>query len=199
MRDRVSLSETPRRIIKWTVSLTVIVGLIAYWQFAHDRPEYVLRKTVIDHPLDRNAWLELAWHYKYEGDTLAADSGDEDHSPPDPTSSYQEALDCFNQAVHLGATGFEVQFARAQLSDAIGETQASVSFGRDALRFAPSPMSGGDGNDDIKWLREMIARNAAAPTGPEGKEDRKQRVRDRRRKGLPGIARWPFDLIDARE
>jgi hypothetical protein len=172
----------------------LVVGLLAYWQFAHNRREYRLRKTVVEHPTDMKAWLDLAWHYDDEG-TLAADSGDEDNNPPDPTPSYRAALECFKQAVDLGATGFEVQFARAQLADAVGEKRSSVSFGQEALRFAPSPTSSADRKDDINWLHKMIARNAAAPTGLQGREDRERQVRDQRRHRLPRIIRWPLDLI----
>jgi hypothetical protein len=196
LRNKVTLVETPGRMVTWTVSLAVLAGLFAYWQFAGDKPEYLLRKTVIQRPTDSNAWLDLARHYRYERDSLAADLGDEDHSPPDPTASYQEALDCFNHAVHLGATGFEVQLAGAQLADAVGEMQTSVSFARAALRFAPLPVSGADRSDDIKWLREMIARNDVAPSGLQGQDANKLRVRRRRRQRLPGIVRWAFDSIE---
>jgi len=120
VRDKVEWRETPLRVVVWTVGAALIVGVLVYWQFAHDRPGYLLRKHVVERPQDVGAWLDLASHYKSEGDTIAGDLGDEDHSPGDPTPYYSEALECMNRAVKLGAAGFEVQLSRAQLADAVG-------------------------------------------------------------------------------
>ena len=139
--------------------------------------------------------FDLAWHYKDQGDTLAADPGDDDHGPPDPKPFYEEALDCINRAIELGATGFEVHFSRAQLADAVGNTQAAISFAQEALRFAP-PDSRPDEENRVNWLREMTARNIDALTTLQEEEQRereRRRVRDRRRQRLPQIVRWVFD------
>jgi hypothetical protein len=196
VHDRLMEPGRPRTVLKWTAGLAVGIGLLAYWHANGQREEYFLRKSVIEHPNDAGAWLELARHYSYEGDNLAADSGDEEHSAPDPTPLYREALDCLNQAVSLGAGGFKVHLARAQLADEIGEQQAAVAFGREALNLAPasSDSSADRDEDDVKWLRDMIARNAAAP--PEIPiEDNKKHVRDQRRQRIPGLLRWVFEVF----
>ena len=145
-------------------------------------------------PEDPTAWLELGRHYSDEGDKLADYPGDDDHAAPDPTPSYSEALECLNQAVSLGADGFEVQANRAQLADAIGEEQDAVSFGRQALNLAPAP-SDSSYEKDVKWLREMISRNAAAPTQSQRKSARIRQVRDERLERLPGILRFWFEAL----
>jgi hypothetical protein len=197
VRDRAMQRATPRVVLKWTVGLTIGIGLFAFWEAGSKKSEYFLRKNVVQHPKDVSAWLDLASHYYNEGEKLAADSGDEDHAPPDPAPSYREALDCLDQAVSLGATGFEVQFARAQLADELGERQKAMFLGQDAVNLAPplSDVSDTKETDRVKWLRDMIARNAAAPLASDVEENRQERVRDQRRDELPGIVRWVFKLL----
>lgn len=197
VRDEVMEGGKPRSVLKWTVGFAMGITLVAYWGANGRAAEYFLRKKVMQAPKDPNAWLELGWHYSDEGDKLAADPGDDDHPAPDPTPSYSEALECLNQAVSLGAGGFEVQASRAQLADAIGEKQDAVSFGRQALNLAPSP-SDSSSEEDVKWLREMISRNAAAPSESQRKSDRIQQVRDERRERVPGILRFWFEAHRAK-
>ena len=193
MRDQ---PKVKRPIIRWTVGLALLIGTFVSWQTRRDKPEYFLRKAVVEHPNDVTAWLKLASHYRDEGDVLANDSGDEADSPPDPTPSYQEALDCINRAVDLGARGFEVDLARAQLADAVGDRRASVLYARDALSHGPpSAIPEGDRNEEIKWLREMITRNDAAPSADEAIEARERRVRDERLNRLPGALRWASEIF----
>src|ERR1700694_2224648 len=137
VRDKVLWRGKPVGILKWTIVLASGIALLAHWSANGQREEYFLRKNVKEHPNDANAWLELAQHYSNEGDTLAADSGDEDHSAPDPTPSYSEALDCLNQDVSLGRGGYKVPPARAEPADKPGDQQKAVSFGREALNLAP--------------------------------------------------------------
>ena len=153
-----------------------------------------MRKQVVQRPKDLSAWLDLGWHYKHEGDALAADSGDGDHSPPDPTPSYSEALECFNRAAELGATGFAVRSSQALLADAIGEKQAAKSFAEEALRITPSDSHGNE--DEVRLLQEIVARDVPSPTAFQEEQDRQKRVRDRRRESLPRVLRWPLDLIE---
>jgi tetratricopeptide (TPR) repeat protein len=192
VRDKLMDGDRPRKVLKWTAGLVVGIGLLAYWNANGQREEYFLRKNVIEHPKDASGWLDLARHYTYEGDKLAADSGDEDHSAPDPTPAYRQAVDCLNQAMSLGANGFKVYMARAQLADELGEQHEAASFGRQALNLAPA--SPGSSTDEVKWLQDMIARNAAA--SPKSTlEDNVTRVRSQRRDRLPGLVRWVFEVF----
>jgi tetratricopeptide (TPR) repeat protein len=191
VRDKGMERGKPRSVLKWTVGFAIGITLFAYWGASGQKTEYFLRKKVMQVPKDPNAWLELGWHYSDEGNKLADDPGDETHAAPDPTPLYSEALECLNQAVSLGAGGYEVQMARAQLADAIGEKQDAVSFGREALNLAPAP-SDSSSEEEMKWLREMISRNAAAP---RRKNDRIRQVRDERRQRLPGILRFWFEAL----
>ncbi|HET9532465.1 MAG TPA: hypothetical protein VFQ92_19055 [Blastocatellia bacterium] len=61
--------------------------------------EYFLRKNVLKRPGDKNAWLDLAWHYSDKADAFASYEGDAEYSPPDPRPYYEKALECFNKAV----------------------------------------------------------------------------------------------------
>jgi hypothetical protein len=194
-RNRAMEPATPRAVVKWTVGLAIGIGVAAFFGANTNKAEYFLRKNVVEHPNDASAWLDLAWHYYDEGDQLAADSGDENHAPLDPTPSYREALDCLNEAVSLGVGGFDVQFARAQLADQLGKRLEAVSFGREALNLAPSsPNASASEEGDVKWLGDMVARNAASAQNDNG-ETLEESIRHRRRDGLPGIVRWVFDLF----
>ena len=188
---------TRRLVMKWTVGLTVSLGLAALWSANGQRAEYFLRKRVMEHPQDSGAWIQLAWHYKDEGDDMEGDSGDEDHAPQDPTMSYREALECLNRAVSLGADGFNVQFARAELADALGQKQDAASFGRKALDLAlnSADISPTERDDQIKRLREMAARNVSSGPQKDAPENTRVKVRNRRRDGLPSILRWPFQFF----
>src|SRR5207302_2633360 len=124
-----------------------------------------------------------------------ADSGDENHAPPDPKPYYKDALDCMNRAVELGAAGFEVTFSRAQLADALGDTRTATAFAQEALKLAPGE-STPEGKDQVTWLNDMMARNIKALPAlleEEQREQERQRVRDRRLQRLPGIVRWVFE------
>ena len=195
-RDKVLQPATPRRILKWTLGLTIGIGVFVYWQAGGQRTEYFLNKSVIEHPNDEKAWLDLAWYYSDEGDRLANDPGDDEHSPPDPSPYYNKALSCFDRAVKLGAAGFDVNYERAVLADAVGKEQAAVEYGQEALRFASSNTSTTDDDDAVKWLHKMIARNAIAPIEVEHEEDRKRLVRESRQDYLPGIVRWVFEVLE---
>jgi hypothetical protein len=197
VRDKAMEPAMPRAVVKWTVSLTIGLGLVALWGAGSQKDDYFLHKSVVEHPKDVGAWLDLAWHYQDKGDKIAADSGDEDHSPPDPTYLYREALDCLNHAVSLGAGGFEVHSARAQLADELGERQEAVSFGRQAPELAPasSDTSSGEEEGRVKRLSDLIAREAAVPLESDVEEHRQEHVRGRRREVLPEVVRWVFDLL----
>lgn len=182
--------------MKWTVGLALAFGLLAYWDASGHREAYFLRKSVVEHPRDASAWLELAHYYSYEGDKLAADSGDEDHAAPDPTPSYREALVCLDQVISLGTRGFDVYLARAQLADKLGEHQEAVSSGREALNLALVSIGSSSDReeDEVKWLQDMVSRNAAEP--PKNPlEGQRKRVRDQRRERLPGVVRWVFEVF----
>ena len=197
-RGNVRHRGTPRRIVTWTVSLALAVGVLGHGLANQGREEYFLRKNVTQHPNDSAAWVELARHYEYQGDVVANDSGDEDHKPGDPTPWYEDALDSINRAIELGASGFEVYFSRAKLADEVGQKRAAIGFAQEALRSAPAdPIA--KGNDNAKWLQEMVARNTSAlPTlrEEEQREHDRQQVLDRRQQRLPLIVRWVFDSLE---
>jgi hypothetical protein len=138
--------------------------------------------------------VDLARHYEYQGDVMADDPGDEDHRRPDPTPSYEEGLDSINRAVELGANGFAVLSSRAKLADALGQQQAAISFGQEALRLPP--LDATVEGEERAWLQEMVARNSSAlPTPHEEKQrdEKRRRIRARRRQNLPLIVHWVFD------
>jgi tetratricopeptide (TPR) repeat protein len=196
-RDEVLQPATPRRILKWTVGLTIGIGVFVFWQTGVQRTEYFLHKTVIEHPNDEKAWLDLGAFYSDEGDRLANEADDVDeegrhNSPPDPTPYYNEALNCLDRAVKLGATGFRVYYALAYVADAVGKEEAAVAYGQEGLRFASFNTSGAEEDDAVKWLHEMIARNTQV-TQQNRQWDREQLVRKSRQKNLPRIVRWVFE------
>jgi hypothetical protein len=192
VRDKVMERRTAPSVLKWTVGLAMGISLLAYWGANGQKAEYFLRKKVMQDSKNPAAWLQLARHYSNEGDKLATDPGDEDHAAPDPTPLYSEALDCLDQAVTLVAGGFTVQMDRAQLADAIDDKEDAVSFGRQAMNLAPAaPDSAME--EDVKWLREMISRNAAAPTKSQRKNNRIEHIRDRRRERLPAMVQFVFE------
>lgn len=195
MRDSVQQRETPRRIIKWTAGLIVVIAMLIHWHAGQGRTAHSLEKETGEHPNDPNAWLDLARYYKDQADTLAADSGHEDHAPPNPKPYYEDALHSMNRAVELGAGGFEVNFSRAQVADALGNARAAIAFAQEALKFAPGE-STPEGKDQITWLNDMIARNKNSLAALQEEEQRlqeRQRARDRRRQHLPWVVRWIFD------
>lgn len=182
---------TPRVIVKWTLGLMIGIGAFVHWQSGSEREEYFLHKNTTEHPNDQNAWLDLAGYYNREGDRLADDPGDEEHGAPDPGPSYSEALRCFNRAVQLGASGFDVNFERATLADWLGEKQEAVVYAKEALAEAP-PVSD---DDAVKSLREVIARNAASQTELEQEADRKRLVHLSRRENLSAAVKWVFEVF----
>jgi len=195
MDGKVRFRGTPRKIFVWTFALTVVVGVLAHWHANQDRGGYFLRKDIALHPNDPASWVELAGDYEYQGDVVANDPGDEDHGPGDPKPWYEDALESINRAVELGAGGFEVRFSRAKLADEVGQKKAAIAFAQEALQSAPADRTA-DGNDNVKWLQEMVARNISAlPTlrEEEQREQERQQVRDRRQQRLPLIVRWVFD------
>ncbi|HEX3683851.1 MAG TPA: hypothetical protein VHU83_15055 [Bryobacteraceae bacterium] len=197
VRNQALRVGTRLRVVKWTVSLIFACGLTAHWAANGQRAEYFLQKKVLDDPKNVAAWLDLAWHYKEEGDNLQDDSGDEDHSPPDPTPSYRESLNCLNKAISLGAGGFDIQYARAELADELGDKQDAAAFGRKALGLAEGSRetTGDEREGRIEWLRDLIARNPSAESGNDARELTKQRVRYHRREGLPSGLRWVFHFL----
>jgi len=79
-----------------------------------------------------------------------------------------------------------------ELADAIDDKEDAVSFGRQAMNLAPAaPDSAME--EDVKWLREMISRNAAAPTKSQRKNNRIEHIRDRRRERLPAMVQFVFE------
>jgi len=193
VRDRANDPAALRRAVTWTLVLAIGFGLLAFWSTSGQKAEYLLHRNVVEHPKDAGVWLDLASHYHDEGDRLAAEPGDEDHSPPDPTPSYKRALQYLNRAVSLGAGGFDVNFERAQLANEVGEREEAISFGKLALGQVPPSIdaSSPEMPDRVQWLRGMIARNSAAL--PAMQEH--QSVRRQRRESLPQSVRWVFDLI----
>ena len=173
-----------------------MLGVHAYWNGNNGREHYFLNKAVTEHPQDQRAWLDLAWYYDNMGDRLAAEEGDEDHSPPDPTPEYREALRYFNKAAALGASGFELNLARAQLADTLGEKRDAVAYAQEALRFAPE---GGDADEAadivIKWLHKTIDEGRGTPNRSENAEDRRKSIEKQRIQRLPLLVRWVFDLF----
>jgi hypothetical protein len=177
-----------QKIVAWTVSLSIVCGIFIQWRANGRLPEYSLRRNVTEHTRDPQAWLDLAGHYKDQGDALAIASDDEDRAP-DPTPYYQEALDCTNRAIQVGATGFDFYLIGAQLADSVGQSKAALSFAQEAHRFSTG--STPDAQDEIKWLREVVARNTDAPASLT-EEERQRRVRAVRRERLPAVVRWIF-------
>jgi tetratricopeptide (TPR) repeat protein len=194
-RDRVLEPGTPRRILIWSLGLVLALGLLAYWTRNNNREEYFLNKAVTQNPRDPQAWLDLAWHYDYEGDRLADEEGDEDHAPPDPTPDYSEALRCFNRAAELGASGFEMNLARAQLADTLGEKRNAVAYAQEALRFAPTDGAADETADSIEWLHKTIDEDRNSPNRSEVSIDRRKSTEKQRIQRLPLFVRWVFDLL----
>ncbi len=196
VRNKAMQPGTPHAVVKWTIGLTIGIGLLVLWG-AGSKAEYLLHKNFVEHPKDANAWLRLAAHYHEEAERLEATSGDEDNAPPDPMPSYRAALNCLNKAADLGAGSFEVHCARAQLAEMLGERRDAVTFGRQALSLAPvsRDASAEENEKSVKWLNEMLARNASVESDSQSDENSPERVRGHRRDALPGIVRWVFRLL----
>ena len=182
IRDQAIHSGPRRAVVKWTLGLTFAFTLLSFWDAGHGRTEYLLRKAVTERPRDVGAWMDLGWHYKSEGERLESESGD-DSSPPDPGPLYREALDCLNQAVSLGADGFNVHLARAQLADALGDKKRATVYGRNALAVALSSSGrpASPKNDDIAWLRDMLARSNSTESEDNANESSRRHVQMERR------------------
>jgi hypothetical protein len=192
VRNKLHDPKTPGRIIQWTVALVVVLGALEYWQANRTRDEYFLNKDVRENPNDSAAWLSLAWHNALNGYQLESDPGDGEHTPPNPAPSFAEALNCYNRAIELGTRDFNAYFARAEMADKLGKKEESITYGKEALQNTWSDSLSSERVDEVKWLNEMIARNAAEPTPKESYE---QKVRAERIQNVPTIVRWVFSYL----
>jgi hypothetical protein len=188
VRDKVFQPGRTGKVIKWTFILAVPVAAFVYWHAGALGVEYFLRKDVAKHPGDKNAWLNLAWHYADTANSYASYEGDDEYSPPDPTPYYEKALECFNRAVELGERGFQAHLARAQIADGLNKKREARSYGELALDLAPAGETG-EVKSHIDWLREMIARNGDSAISQQDDEESKALVRSERLASLPPIIR----------
>jgi tetratricopeptide (TPR) repeat protein len=194
VRDKALQPDTPGKILKWTLLLAVPIALFVYWHAGSMSVEYFLRKNVVRRPDDRKAWLDLAWHYADKADTYASYEGDAEYTPPDPAPYYEKALECFNRAVELGDGGFQTHLARAQIADNLGKKAEAIAYGEIALNIAPLDERQ-EIRDQIKALREMLARNSDSATSQKEDEEKKARIRRERLETLPPIIRWGVSIF----
>lgn len=199
-QEKVLDPHTPRSILKWTICAVLALGVVVHWHAQSKREEYFLQREVVERSDDPNAWLKLAWYYKYKGDDVANEMGPEDGPPPDPTPWYKVASACFDKAGELGAGGYDFLLARAEVADAIGDHDKAVRYGLDALQANPGKRKASKVERDRKWLREMIARNPAALNQKRAikrdvKAEREDAVRAARVANLPWIVRWVFRYL----
>jgi len=192
MRPKTSVQNYPRRIIKWTLIVTVGLAVLQYWRVERGRDYFFLSKEVREHANDATAWLNFGWHNYFEGYKLQSDPGDEDHSPPDPTPSFTEALRCFNRAILLGERGFDTYSARAEMAHELGKKEESILFAQEALRIVGSDTTSDENAQQIQRLREIIVRDSAQPNPEQINE---QVVKAERRQKLPEIVRWVYDYF----
>ncbi|HWP45495.1 MAG TPA: hypothetical protein VNO14_19810, partial [Blastocatellia bacterium] len=148
-----------------------------------------LRKSVAERPSDGTAWLELARHYLGKADDYASQEPNDDYTPPDPRPYYEKALECFNRAVELGEGSFQTHLARARIADTLEMKSEAKAYGESALNVAP-PGEGHEVGDQIKWLREMVARNSDSVRREVNREEIEIRIRLRRLESLPSFIRW---------
>jgi tetratricopeptide (TPR) repeat protein len=194
--SRVNEPGVPKRVVMWTLLVLVGLGVIVHWHAKGGQTWYFLHKAVAERPTDPNAWLDLAWQYKEEGERLEAEVGDEEHTPPDPTPSFQQALQCFNKSVEYGAYGFEVFSARAQVADRIGRSEDALAFAKQALRIAPAVNSDKLAGLSIEILNDIVNCNSGMePNESESEALKEQSVRWARIKCLPSLINWVFYIF----
>jgi len=192
MRERFRPTKV---LLSWTFGLAAAASLIVYFHSKGGLEEYYLERQTVATPNDPDAWLKLAWHYHEQADKLAELPGDDENRPPDPTPSYRMAVRCLDKAIKLGADGFEVKGERAQLALALGDTEEAVAFGREALHFLPPTRAGSEEAAEVKWLREMIARNEGSIDAVKARKEYVSKERQRRLDNLPGALKWVFVII----
>ncbi|MBS1717739.1 MAG: hypothetical protein JSS72_08410 [Armatimonadetes bacterium] len=187
--NKVDEPETPAVLLKWTLSIVVIVGFISHSVYSSELDRHQLEQAVVAAPRQQQPWIDLGMEYVSEAERLAADQGDND--PPDPTPSYRAAEECLLKAEALGGLTYDSCATLAKVADAVGDVEVARAHAVRAIQIRPSDSSA----EDVDDLARIAKRSSPEPTANQRRsEDLVTVKRIGRINDLPFFTRWAFEL-----